>query len=386
MAALYLAGPLHGGPVFNVIGASSAVAVIVGARRYRPRGRIAWYAIALGQLLFVAGDVLAILTSTACSAASCPSRSLADPLYLADVPASLVAGLLALLRLSLARGATGPPSSTGSSSSPSGWRRSPGPTSWPPTPTTGPCRPPSSSRRSRIPSRTCSSSPSRPRCSCAATAGPSAACWARASWRSSRPMPSATAGCSLHGGYETGGLLDRRPGSCSTRSPAPRPPASVDARDLRAGAARARGGAGGRASRAGASRSSRRRPSSRPGSAAHADAARPAARARHHRLLLGTVFLLILLRLAGVTRAQLDTPPSSTSADATSSGSRRSCATRRTSCASCTPTARSPIPQPPPGQRLLGVPGGEPGLALDDVVHPGDPLDAVRAFLADPAR
>src|SRR3954467_15179457 len=59
VATLYLAGPLNAGPVFNVLGASSAVAVAVGARRHRPRGRAAWYLIALGQVLFVTGDVLA---------------------------------------------------------------------------------------------------------------------------------------------------------------------------------------------------------------------------------------------------------------------------------------------------------------------------------------
>ena len=59
VAVLYLAGPLNAGPVFNLLGASSAVAVACGARRHRPRGQLAWYLIAFGQALFVVADVLA---------------------------------------------------------------------------------------------------------------------------------------------------------------------------------------------------------------------------------------------------------------------------------------------------------------------------------------
>ncbi len=97
-AALYLAGPLNTGPVFNLIGASSAVAVIVGARRHRPRGRIAWYAIALGEILFVSGDVLAY-NYERLFGGELPFPSIADPLYLAMYPL-LVGGLMTLLHLS----------------------------------------------------------------------------------------------------------------------------------------------------------------------------------------------------------------------------------------------------------------------------------------------
>ena len=44
----YLAGPLNSGPVFNVIGFSACIAIVVGVRRNRPSARAAWYLIALG--------------------------------------------------------------------------------------------------------------------------------------------------------------------------------------------------------------------------------------------------------------------------------------------------------------------------------------------------
>jgi diguanylate cyclase (GGDEF)-like protein/PAS domain S-box-containing protein len=94
---LYLAGPLAAGPVFNLLGASSAVAVVAGAAIHRPRGRFAWYLLALGQVLFVAGDVLAY-NYEGLFGAELPFPSAADPLYLAMYPC-LATGLFWLLRL-----------------------------------------------------------------------------------------------------------------------------------------------------------------------------------------------------------------------------------------------------------------------------------------------
>src|SRR4051812_44325240 len=59
MAALYLAGPLNEGPVFNLIGASAIAAILVGASLHRPAPRLPWYLFAAAQALFVTGDVLA---------------------------------------------------------------------------------------------------------------------------------------------------------------------------------------------------------------------------------------------------------------------------------------------------------------------------------------
>jgi hypothetical protein len=60
VSVAYLAGPLNTGPVFNVIGFSGCAAIVVGVRIHRPAARRAWYLLALGQFLFVAGDVIAI--------------------------------------------------------------------------------------------------------------------------------------------------------------------------------------------------------------------------------------------------------------------------------------------------------------------------------------
>jgi hypothetical protein len=96
LGALYLAGPLSAGPVFNLLGASSAAAIAVGTRRHRPRGRLAWDLIALGQLLFVTGDVLAY-NYEPLFGGELPFASIADPFYLA-LYRCLIGGLLGLLR------------------------------------------------------------------------------------------------------------------------------------------------------------------------------------------------------------------------------------------------------------------------------------------------
>jgi diguanylate cyclase (GGDEF)-like protein/PAS domain S-box-containing protein len=96
VALAYLAGPLNAGPVFNAIGFSACVAIVVGVRLHRPATRWAWYLIALGQLLFVSGDVLAY-NYKAIFGEALPFPSVADPFYLAVYPAT-VAGLLLLIR------------------------------------------------------------------------------------------------------------------------------------------------------------------------------------------------------------------------------------------------------------------------------------------------
>ena len=96
LAALYLLGPLNSGPVYNVIGASSAVAVALGAARHRPRGRGGWYLVAVGEALFVAGDVLAY-NYDRLFGAPLPFPSVADPVYLLMYPC-MALGLLVLAR------------------------------------------------------------------------------------------------------------------------------------------------------------------------------------------------------------------------------------------------------------------------------------------------
>jgi hypothetical protein len=96
VAVAYLAGPLNAGPVFNLIGFSAGVAIILGVRIHRPAARWPWYLIALGQFLFVTGDVLAY-NYKAFFGKPLPFPSVADPFYLAVYPVT-VAGLLLLIR------------------------------------------------------------------------------------------------------------------------------------------------------------------------------------------------------------------------------------------------------------------------------------------------
>jgi hypothetical protein len=64
--------------------------------RHRPAARWPWYLIALGQFLFVSGDVLAY-NYHAFFGKALPFPSIADPLYLAVYPVT-VTGLLLLIR------------------------------------------------------------------------------------------------------------------------------------------------------------------------------------------------------------------------------------------------------------------------------------------------
>jgi len=87
--------PLRAGLVFNLIGGSSVVALIVGARMGPAARRLPWYLLALGQALFVASDVLAD-NYARLFGEPLPFPSLADPFHLAFYPL-LVAGMLLLV-------------------------------------------------------------------------------------------------------------------------------------------------------------------------------------------------------------------------------------------------------------------------------------------------
>jgi diguanylate cyclase (GGDEF)-like protein/PAS domain S-box-containing protein len=93
----HFSGPhwLNSGPVYNVIGSSTVVALILGARMNSQKHRLPWYLFALGQALFVTGDVLAY-NYHRFFGAELPFPSIADPFYLAFYPL-LVAGLLLLI-------------------------------------------------------------------------------------------------------------------------------------------------------------------------------------------------------------------------------------------------------------------------------------------------
>ncbi len=96
--AAHFVGPhwLNSGPVFNLIGGSAVVALIVGARRNSPDRRLSWYLLALAQAFFVTGDVLAY-NYARFFGTPLPFPSVADAFYLAVYPL-LVAGLLLMIR------------------------------------------------------------------------------------------------------------------------------------------------------------------------------------------------------------------------------------------------------------------------------------------------
>jgi signal transduction histidine kinase len=98
IVGLYLFGPevFNQGPVFNGIGLSAVVAIVVGVRLHRPSDRTPWYLFAVGQALFVSGDVLAY-NYERFFGRPLPFPSVADVLYLAVFPV-IVAGLLLLIR------------------------------------------------------------------------------------------------------------------------------------------------------------------------------------------------------------------------------------------------------------------------------------------------
>jgi len=100
-ALAHIAGPawLGSGLVFNLIGGSSVVALIVGARwnaGARAGGRAPWYVLACGQALFVTSDVLAYNYERLFGSAL-PFPSLADPFHIAFYP-FLLAGMVMLIR------------------------------------------------------------------------------------------------------------------------------------------------------------------------------------------------------------------------------------------------------------------------------------------------
>ena len=95
--AAYLALP-DGIPrdvAYVAVGLSSVVAIVVGARRHRPRRAAAWYWMAAGQLSWVMGDALYSWYQDVANTSPFPSP--ADVLYLAAYP-MIVVGLVILIR------------------------------------------------------------------------------------------------------------------------------------------------------------------------------------------------------------------------------------------------------------------------------------------------
>ena len=98
MAGLYLVGPpaFNSGFVFNCFGLSAVAAIVCGVRLHRPSPRTPWYLFAIGQTVFVTGDVLAY-NHQRFFGSKLPFPSIADSFYLAVYPA-IVLGILILIR------------------------------------------------------------------------------------------------------------------------------------------------------------------------------------------------------------------------------------------------------------------------------------------------
>src|ERR671919_558705 len=97
LLAYYAVPAVRGnGVLFNLIGLSSSVAIVVGVRKNKPASRIAWQLFALGQAFFVTGDAF-YYGYNALFGADVPFPSLGDLFYLSVYPA-LIAGLLIIIR------------------------------------------------------------------------------------------------------------------------------------------------------------------------------------------------------------------------------------------------------------------------------------------------
>ena len=89
--------PLIGnGPLINLLGLSSSIAIAIGIRMHAPRARAAWLLFIVGQFLFFAGD-LYTYSYPKLFGAEVEFPSLGDGVYLTVYPA-LVAGLLILVK------------------------------------------------------------------------------------------------------------------------------------------------------------------------------------------------------------------------------------------------------------------------------------------------
>ncbi len=96
LTAFVFVHPIRVGPLFNVIGLSAPIAIVIAARMHAPRQRLPWYLVAIGQALFVAGDVITYNYERFFGTEP-PFPSIGDVLYLSVYP-FLIAGVLLLVR------------------------------------------------------------------------------------------------------------------------------------------------------------------------------------------------------------------------------------------------------------------------------------------------
>ena len=95
VAYLFVPG-LRRGWIFNLIAVSSPIAIVYAVRLWKPKAKTPWYLFALGQSLFVAGDVITYNYSSIFGG-ELPFPSIGDILYLSVYPC-LIAGIVLLVR------------------------------------------------------------------------------------------------------------------------------------------------------------------------------------------------------------------------------------------------------------------------------------------------
>ncbi len=83
-------------PIFHLIGGSAAVAILIGLAIHRPQHKLPWLLFALGQVFFVAGDVISY-NYDKFFGMELPYPAYSDALYLAVYPC-LIAGILLIVR------------------------------------------------------------------------------------------------------------------------------------------------------------------------------------------------------------------------------------------------------------------------------------------------
>ena len=98
LTALYVfVPPFQGsGPLINLLGLTSTVAIVIGVRRHQPRAQAAWMFFAVGQFLFFSGD-LYTYSYPRLTGADVGFPSIGDAMYLAVYPALLI-GMYILVR------------------------------------------------------------------------------------------------------------------------------------------------------------------------------------------------------------------------------------------------------------------------------------------------
>jgi PAS domain S-box-containing protein len=96
LAAFLVVPALRLGPLFNLIALSGAIVIVTAMREHRPGHRLPWLLVAIGLVLFVAGDVITY-NYARFFGTDPPFPSIGDLFYLSVYP-FLVAGILLLVR------------------------------------------------------------------------------------------------------------------------------------------------------------------------------------------------------------------------------------------------------------------------------------------------